>query len=92
MTTSNQKRATRHGRLRLRTGGKASGGWVRADQDLGSLPADWLPAARLTRAVVHRTAGSHRAARLDRDHDDTLAGADGKLIRGIPSIALNDAI
>lgn len=57
----------------------------------GLLPADWLPAARMSRVIVHWTAGSHRASGLDRSHYHLLIDADGLLARGTPSIALNDA-
>ncbi|WP_377838684.1 N-acetylmuramoyl-L-alanine amidase [Bosea sp. UC22_33] len=55
------------------------------------LPADWMPAARMKRIVVHWTAGAHRASGLDRRHYHILIEGDGKLVRGIPSIDLNDA-
>jgi hypothetical protein len=41
--------------------------------------------------IVHWTAGNHRASGLDRSHYHILVESDGKLIKGIPSIALNDA-
>lgn len=65
----------------------------RADQPsrVGAFPTDWLPAARMSRVIVHWTAGSHRASGLDRSHYHILIEGDGKLVRGIPSIALNDA-
>jgi hypothetical protein len=55
------------------------------------LPADWLPSARISRVIVHWTAGNHRASQLDRSHYHILIESDAKLIRGIPSIAMNDA-
>ena len=55
------------------------------------LPADWLPSAHISRVIVHWTAGNHRASQLDRSHYHILIEFDAKLIRGIPSIAMNDA-
>lgn len=57
----------------------------------GHVPADWMPAAQMNRVIVHWTAGAHRASGLDRSHYHILIEGDGKLIRGIPSIDLNDA-
>lgn len=57
----------------------------------GAVPADWMPAARMSRIIVHWTAGNHQASADDREHYHLLIEADGKLVRGVPSIALNDA-
>lgn len=57
----------------------------------GPIPADWLPWARMNRIVFHWTAGAHKASATDRKHYHLLLEGDGKLIRGIPSIDLNDA-
>lgn len=57
----------------------------------GVVPADWMPAARIERIIVHWTAGAHKASGLDKSHYHILIEADGKLVRGTPSIALNDA-
>lgn len=54
-----------------------------------TIPADWLPPAKLSRIVVHWTAGQHRASDLDRSHYHILIEGDGALVRGRPSIALN---
>lgn len=70
---------------------KAPAALVRVDQPIGrDLPGDWLPATRIERVVVHWTTGNHRALGLDRSPYHILVEVDGKLIRGIPSIALND--
>lgn len=55
------------------------------------VPADWMPAAQMHRIIVHWTAGSHRPSGLDRSHYHILIEGDGKLVRGTPSIDLNDA-
>jgi N-acetyl-anhydromuramyl-L-alanine amidase AmpD len=39
--------------------------------------------------IVHWTAGAHKASALDREHYHVLIEGGGKLVRGIPSIALN---
>jgi len=57
----------------------------------GLVPADWMPAAQMNRVIVHWTAGAHRASGLDRSHYHILIEGDGKLVRGIPSIDMNDA-
>jgi len=57
----------------------------------GSVPPDWLPPARMSRVIVHWTAGGHRASGLDRSHYHVLIEADATIVRGNPSIALNDA-
>lgn len=57
----------------------------------GIVPIDWMPAAKMQRIIVHWTAGAHKASGLDRSHYHILIEGDGKLIRGIPSIDLNQA-
>lgn len=54
-----------------------------------TIPADWMPPASLARIVLHWTAGGHKATDFDRQHYHVLIEADGHLVRGIPSIALN---
>lgn len=53
------------------------------------VPAEWMPAATMTRVVVHWTAGTSTASQSDREHYHILINGDGALVRGIPSIALN---
>jgi hypothetical protein len=53
------------------------------------LPADWTPPARMRGIVVHWTAGAHRASGLDRTHYHVLIEGDGRLVRGLHSIAAN---
>jgi len=55
------------------------------------VPDDWMPAAQLSRIIVHWTAGSHTPSGLDRSHYHLLIDGDGKLVRGTPAISLNDA-
>ncbi|PWE57119.1 N-acetylmuramoyl-L-alanine amidase [Metarhizobium album] len=55
------------------------------------IPADWMPAAKMERIICHWTAGAHKASEFDRQHYHILIEDDGKLIRGIPSIKLNEA-
>ena len=45
----------------------------------------------MNRVIVHWTAGTHRASGLDRSHYHVLIEGDGKLVRGIPAISLNDS-
>ncbi|MCB5204999.1 N-acetylmuramoyl-L-alanine amidase [Neorhizobium sp. T786] len=56
-----------------------------------TIPADWMPMAKMERIICHWTAGAHKASEFDRGHYHILIEADGKLIRGIPSIKLNEA-
>lgn len=57
----------------------------------GIVPADWMPAAKMQRIIVHWTAGAHKASGLDRSHYHILIEDDGRLVRGLPSIDLNQA-
>lgn len=56
-----------------------------------TVPADWMPAAKMVRIICHWTAGAHRASEFDRSHYHVLIEDDGTLVRGIPSIDLNQA-
>ncbi|PDT47436.1 N-acetylmuramoyl-L-alanine amidase [Sinorhizobium fredii] len=58
---------------------------------IGIMPAEWMPAAKMERIILHWTAGAHKASEFDRSHYHILIEDDGKLIRGIPSIKLNEA-
>lgn len=55
------------------------------------VPADWMPAAKMDRIICHWTAGTHKATEFDRSHYHILIEADGNMVRGIPSIKLNEA-
>ncbi|EUB95869.1 N-acetylmuramoyl-L-alanine amidase family 2 [Rhizobium sp. CF080] len=54
-----------------------------------TIPADWMPDAKISRIIFHWTAGQNKANDLDREHYHILIEGDGKLVRGKPSIALN---
>jgi N-acetyl-anhydromuramyl-L-alanine amidase AmpD len=54
-----------------------------------NIPAEWMPAARMQRVILHWTAGRHVAQSLDRQHNHLLVENDGNVVRGIPSIAAN---
>lgn len=53
------------------------------------IPSAWLPSVRMERVIAHWTAGGHKATEFDRGHYHILIEGDGKLVKGIPSIALN---
>lgn len=53
------------------------------------VPADWMPPAKMQRIIVHWTAGGHVASGLDKEHYHLLIEADGRLVRGVPTIDLN---
>ena len=56
------------------------------------IPADWMPAAKMQRVIVHWTAGTHTASDNDRSHYHVLLEGSGKPVRGIPSIKLNEVV
>jgi len=53
------------------------------------IPADWMPQAKMSRVILHWTAGSHKASDFDRQHYHVLIEGDGKVVKGFPSIAAN---
>jgi hypothetical protein len=55
-----------------------------------SIPESWMPQARMARIHVHWTAGSHKASDTDRRSYHILVEGDGRLVRGHPSIKLNE--
>lgn len=57
----------------------------------GPLPEGWLPWAQMARIVVHWTGGQHKASSDDKKHYHFLIEGDGKAIRGVPTVDLNDA-
>lgn len=69
-----------------------SGGITQPTSNVGGpIPADWLPWAGMLRIVFHWTAGTNKASADDRKHYHLLIEGDGKIVRGVPSIDLNDA-
>jgi hypothetical protein len=56
-----------------------------------TVPTAWMPAASMQRIIVHWTAGAHKASGLDRSHYHVLIEGNGTLVRGAPSIKLNEA-
>lgn len=55
------------------------------------IPADWMPWCQMLRIVFHWTAGGNKASLDDRKHYHVLFEGDGNVVRGVPSIVLNDA-
>ncbi len=53
------------------------------------LPADWLPRCRMRRIITHWTGGGYQVSRLDRRHYHILIDGDGRVHRGLRSIADN---
>jgi hypothetical protein len=53
------------------------------------IPADWLPPAKMDKVIVHWTAGGNKANGTDLKHYHILIEGDGKLVKGTPSIKLN---
>lgn len=58
---------------------------------LSTVPASWMPWARMDRIIWHWTAGRHKASALDKRHYHILIEDDGKLVRGDPPIDANAA-
>lgn len=56
-----------------------------------TVPADWMPWAHMLRIIFHWTAGGNKASALDRKHYHILIEGDGTLVRGTPSIAMNES-
>ncbi|MET3648017.1 peptidoglycan recognition protein family protein [Phyllobacterium ifriqiyense] len=54
-----------------------------------NIPTEWMPKVSMLRIICHWTAGGHKASEFDREHYHLLIEDDGRLIRGIPSIADN---
>ena len=57
----------------------------------GVVPEAWMPPAKMQRVIVHWTAGGHKASALDRAHYHILIEGDARLVRGIPTIPMNQA-
>jgi hypothetical protein len=53
------------------------------------IPASWMPAVAMQRIIVHWTAGSHKATTFDKIHYHILIEGDGTVVRGTPTIDLN---
>lgn len=56
-----------------------------------TVPSTWMPECEMERIIVHWTAGAHKASEFDRGHYHILIEDDGRLVRGIPTIAQNAA-
>lgn len=55
------------------------------------IPSHWLVPAKMQRIICHWTAGANKASSFDQQHYHILIEDDGKLVRGIPTIAMNEA-
>lgn len=56
-----------------------------------TVPASWMPAAKMQRVIVHWTAGAHKASALDKKHYHIMVEGGGTLVRGDKAIKLNEA-
>ncbi|MEN5083700.1 peptidoglycan-binding protein [Bosea sp. TWI1241] len=72
---------------------QAAPAWAAAsvNRSLRTIPAAWLPKARMRRIHFHWTGGTYKASAGDRKHYHLLIDGDAGLVRGTPSIALNVA-
>lgn len=68
-----------------------AGGAAPINAPAGVVDPAWMPAAKMDRIIVHWTAGPHKATNLDRGHYHLIIQGDGSLVRGNPSIRLNQA-
>ena len=55
------------------------------------IPASWMPKASMQRIIVHWTAGSHVATGFDKSHYHILIEGSGNVVRGTPTIDLNQS-
>lgn len=55
-----------------------------------SVPESWMPSARMSRIHIHWTAGGYKASDGERRCYHLLVEGDGRLVRGHPSIKLNE--
>jgi hypothetical protein len=55
------------------------------------LPSDWTPAADMRRVICHWTAGAHTASDFDKQHYHLLIESGPRVVRGTPSIVLNQS-
>lgn len=59
--------------------------------DSVTVPSSWMPKAAMQRVIVHWTAGSHKATTFDKSHYHILIEGDGTVVRGTPTIDLNQS-
>lgn len=57
-----------------------------------TVPLDWMPPATMARIIVHWTGGRHEPNAGDVERYHILIKGDGTLVRGKPSIKLNERI
>jgi len=55
-----------------------------------TVPASWMPSAKMSRVHIHWTGGGHRANATDKKAYHILIESDGNLIRGVRSIKANE--
>lgn len=56
---------------------------------MSRVPESWMPAAKMVRIINHWTAGTHKASSVDKSHYHILVEGDGSLVRGDPTIDMN---
>ena len=55
------------------------------------IPEAWMPAAKMSRVICHWTGGAYKANAIDKRSYHILVEGDGALVKGAPSIKLNEA-
>ena len=55
-----------------------------------TIPAEWMPPAVMQRIIMHWSAGAYEASEEDRKHYHVIVEGSGRVVRGKPSIALNE--
>ena len=54
------------------------------------LPEAWLPAAKMSRVIVHWTGGPYKVTDLDKSHYHFIIGGDLSVVRGIHTVKDNE--
>lgn len=53
------------------------------------VPAGWLQPVKMSRVILHWSAGAWKASKLDKEHYHIIVESDGKLVRGDHTISDN---
>ncbi|WFU89459.1 N-acetylmuramoyl-L-alanine amidase [Rhizobium sp. CC1099] len=53
------------------------------------LPLDWLQPVKMSRVILHWSAGAHKCSELDKEHYHIIVEGDGNVVRGDHTISDN---
>jgi N-acetyl-anhydromuramyl-L-alanine amidase AmpD len=62
-----------------------------ASDDAQAIPDIWLPPAKVTRLILHWSAGSYKASASDKEHYHLMVQGDGTVVRGDHTIDDNNS-